>query len=92
MTSDHDAFTDQVQCVIFSSNVCTVPLILCSVPTEFTSIHFPVKALKIIVRDLLSGGESATLNAGGEGIEEVDSDDGVSNFNILIRSCLLTSY
>ncbi|EIN14253.1 ARM repeat-containing protein [Punctularia strigosozonata HHB-11173 SS5] len=47
-----------------------------SMPTEFTSIHFPVKAFKIIVRDLLSGGESATLNAGTDNIEEVDSEDG----------------
>ncbi|TFK26759.1 ARM repeat-containing protein [Coprinopsis marcescibilis] len=46
-------------------------------PHEFTRIAFPVKALKIIVHDLLSGGEAATFSAGGpHGAYEVESDDG----------------
>ncbi|TFK42052.1 armadillo-type protein [Crucibulum laeve] len=44
-------------------------------PHEFTSVPFPVKALKIILHDLQSGGESATMSAGGETFE-VESDDG----------------
>lgn len=39
-------------------------------------IPFPVKALKIIINDLQSDGEAATLSAAG-GAFEVDSDDGV---------------
>ena len=48
-----------------------------AVPHEFTSIPFPVKALKILVHDLRSGGESAVINGQGEEFD-VDSDDGVS--------------
>ena len=47
-------------------------------PHEFTSIPFPVKALKILVHDVQSGGESATMTAHGD-THDVDSDDGVSN-------------
>lgn len=47
-------------------------------PIEFTSIAFPVRALKIIVHDLQSGGESATMSAQGNTFE-VESDDGVRN-------------
>ncbi|KAI5998077.1 armadillo-type protein [Pisolithus albus] len=42
-------------------------------PHEFTSIPFPVKVLKLLVRELRSDGESATIPGGGF---EVDSDDG----------------
>ncbi|PPQ86958.1 hypothetical protein CVT25_009780 [Psilocybe cyanescens] len=44
-------------------------------PHEFTAISFPAKALKIILHDIQSGGESATLTAQGEAYD-VDSDDG----------------
>ena len=44
-------------------------------PHEFTSVTFPVKALKLLVHDLRSGGDSATIPAGEA--YEVDSDDGV---------------
>ncbi|KAH6916745.1 armadillo-type protein [Coprinopsis sp. MPI-PUGE-AT-0042] len=44
-------------------------------PHEFSMIPFPVKALKIIINDLQSDGEAATLTAAG-GAYEVDSDDG----------------
>ncbi|KAI5824132.1 ARM repeat-containing protein [Schizophyllum commune Tattone D] len=44
------------------------------IPTEFTTVPFPVKALKIVVRDLLTGGESAAIGAIDD--EEVASDDG----------------
>ncbi|KAH9486456.1 Importin-9 [Psilocybe cubensis] len=44
-------------------------------PHEFTAISFPAKALKIILHDIQSGGESATLTAQG-GTFDVDSDDG----------------
>lgn len=46
-------------------------------PVEFTSVPFPVKALKILLHDVQSGGESATITAQGEAYD-VDSDDGVS--------------
>ncbi|KII94307.1 hypothetical protein PLICRDRAFT_50286 [Plicaturopsis crispa FD-325 SS-3] len=46
-----------------------------SMPHEFTSIPFPVKAIKILLHDIQSSGESATLNARGGNLE-VDSDDG----------------
>jgi hypothetical protein len=48
-----------------------------AVPHEFTSIPFPVKALKILVHDLRSGGESAAINSHGEEFD-AESDDGVS--------------
>lgn len=54
-----------------------------AVPHEFTAIPFPVKALKIIVHDVQSGGESATLTAQG-GPNDVDSDDGVSDDGSII--------
>ncbi|KIY50482.1 ARM repeat-containing protein [Fistulina hepatica ATCC 64428] len=44
-------------------------------PHEFTSVPFPVKALKIILHDLQIGGESATVNPRGD-VFEVESDDG----------------
>ncbi|KAF8899297.1 armadillo-type protein [Infundibulicybe gibba] len=44
-------------------------------PHEFTSIPFPVKALKILLRDVHSGGEAATFAAQGD-TYDVDSDDG----------------
>ncbi|KDQ62857.1 hypothetical protein JAAARDRAFT_146629 [Jaapia argillacea MUCL 33604] len=44
-------------------------------PVQFTSVPFPVKALKLLLHDLHSGGESATLNTQGEDLD-VDSDDG----------------
>ena len=37
-----------------------------------------MKALKILVHDLRSGGESAAINGQGEEFD-VESDDGVSN-------------
>jgi len=45
-----------------------------TLPHEFTSIPFPVKALKILVHDLRSGGESAAIS--GQGEFDVESDDG----------------
>ncbi|KAG6872765.1 hypothetical protein C0995_006804 [Termitomyces sp. Mi166 len=46
-------------------------------PTEFTSISFPLKALKLILRDVQSGGESATISArGGAATDDIGSDDG----------------
>ena len=45
-------------------------------PHQFTSIPFPVKALKIILHDIQSGGEAASMSA--QGVFNVDSDDGVS--------------
>ncbi|KAJ6502647.1 armadillo-type protein [Mycena vulgaris] len=44
-------------------------------PHEFSSIPFPVKTLKLLLHDVQSGGESATISAQGESYE-VDSDDG----------------
>ncbi|KZT73366.1 ARM repeat-containing protein [Daedalea quercina L-15889] len=44
-----------------------------AVPTEFTRIPFPAKALKILLRELQSGGEAASRRTNAS---EVDSDDG----------------
>ncbi|KDR85511.1 hypothetical protein GALMADRAFT_52743 [Galerina marginata CBS 339.88] len=44
-------------------------------PHEFTTVSFPVKALKIILKDIHSAGEAATLTAQGN-IFDVDSDEG----------------
>ncbi len=46
-------------------------------PTEFTSIAFPVKALKILIHDLQSSGESATFAASGGNLPDADDDEGV---------------
>ncbi|KAG5638025.1 hypothetical protein H0H81_002226 [Sphagnurus paluster] len=45
-------------------------------PTEFTSIPFPVKAVKLLLHDVRSGGESATIAHGGGDTYDIDSDDG----------------
>jgi hypothetical protein len=47
-------------------------------PHEFSSIPFPVKTLKLLLHDVQSGGESATITAQGGSYDEIDSDDGVS--------------
>ncbi|KAF7307222.1 ARM repeat-containing protein [Mycena indigotica] len=44
-------------------------------PHEFSSIPFPVKALKLLLHDVQAGGESATITAQGDTFD-VDSDDG----------------
>ncbi len=49
-------------------------------PHEFASVPFHVKALKLLVRELQLGGESATITARGGAAEDLDSDDGVSSF------------
>ena len=45
-------------------------------PTEFTSVPFPVKAIKIILHEVQSGGESATIGASQDDGQDLDSDDG----------------
>ncbi|KAI0354778.1 ARM repeat-containing protein [Trametes cingulata] len=45
-------------------------------PTEFTSVPFPVKALKLLVHELQSGGEAASMGFNAADIAELDSDDG----------------
>ncbi|EEB87507.1 hypothetical protein MPER_15122, partial [Moniliophthora perniciosa FA553] len=45
-------------------------------PTEFTSIPFPVKAIKILLHEVQSGGESATMGGAREDVVDFDSDDG----------------
>ena len=42
---------------------------------------FPVKALKILVRELQLNGDSATITARGGAVEDLESDDGVSSFS-----------
>ncbi|KAI0082121.1 ARM repeat-containing protein [Panus rudis PR-1116 ss-1] len=44
-------------------------------PTEWTSIPFPVKALKLILHELQSNGESAAMGLADADISEVPSDD-----------------
>ena len=46
-------------------------------PTEFTSVPFPVKALKLLLRDLQTGGEAASMGFNAADVEDVGSDDGV---------------
>ena len=48
-------------------------------PHEFSSIPFPVKALKLLLHDVQSGGESATITAQGDTFD-VESDDGVTSY------------
>ena len=48
-----------------------------AVPTEFTSVPFPVKALKLLLHDLQSGGEAASMGFSAKDVSEVASDDGV---------------
>ncbi|KAL7284955.1 hypothetical protein ACG7TL_000044 [Trametes sanguinea] len=45
-------------------------------PTEFTSVPFPVKALKLLLHELQSGGESATMGFNSADLADLDSDDG----------------
>ncbi|KAK7464422.1 hypothetical protein VKT23_006589 [Stygiomarasmius scandens] len=45
-------------------------------PTEFTNISFPVKAIKILLHEIQSGGEAATMGASQDDFKDVDSDDG----------------
>lgn len=52
---------------------------------------FPVKALKILVRELQSGGESATVTARGGVVEDLESDDGVGAFPCLTNAPYLFS-
>ena len=53
-------------------------------PTEFTSVPFPVKALKLVLSELQSDGEPASLSYGGVALKDVqndrdlEDDDGVS--------------
>jgi len=42
-----------------------------NMPTEFTSVPFPAKVIKLLLKDLQSGGEAATIN-----VPDVESDDG----------------
>lgn len=49
----------------------------CLVPTEFTSVPFPVKALKLLLHDIHAGGEAASKGLGKLDGSELDSDDEV---------------
>ncbi|KAI0066668.1 ARM repeat-containing protein [Artomyces pyxidatus] len=50
-----------------------------AVPLEFTSVRFPVKALKLLLHDLQTNGEAATMSAPGD-LADVESDDGGSEW------------
>lgn len=47
-------------------------------PHEFTQIMFPLKALKLVITDLRSSGETGR-GVPHSGVVEADSDDGVSS-------------
>ncbi|KAI0045675.1 ARM repeat-containing protein [Auriscalpium vulgare] len=49
-------------------------------PVEFTSVPFPVKALKLLLHDLQSNGEAATMSANGGLAADLESDDGNSEW------------
>lgn len=54
---------------------------LFAVPTEFTRIPFAAKALKLILQEMQSNGEPASMGYGGlnsSDVREIGSDDGVS--------------
>lgn len=59
-------------------------------PHEFTTIPFPVKALKIVLHDIQSGGDAATLTAQGD-VYDVDSDDDV-NYNAFLSVKFTDNY
>ena len=61
--------------VQLSSTHARLPL---TVPTEFTSVPFPVKVLKLLLHDLQSGGEAASMGFSANDVSEAASDDGVS--------------
>ncbi|RDX47886.1 ARM repeat-containing protein [Lentinus brumalis] len=46
------------------------------IPTEFTSVPFPVKALKLLLHDLQTGGEAASMGFSAKDFSDVASDDG----------------
>ncbi|CCL98539.1 uncharacterized protein FIBRA_00538 [Fibroporia radiculosa] len=48
------------------------------VPTEFTSLPFPVKAVKMLLSELQSGGEAASKRLGR--MSDLESDDGDSDW------------
>jgi hypothetical protein len=78
LLSYHDTVSYQAQYAERNFLVRKQCPIICSLgPHEFSSIPFPVKALKLLLHDVQSGGESATITAQGDAYE-VDSDDGVS--------------
>ncbi|KAI0325407.1 ARM repeat-containing protein [Cubamyces sp. BRFM 1775] len=45
-------------------------------PTEFTSVPFPVKAVKLLLHELQSGGEAASMGFDAADVADLDSDDG----------------
>ncbi|KAF8832761.1 hypothetical protein HHX47_DHR1001493 [Lentinula edodes] len=49
-------------------------------PIEFTSVSFPVKAIKILLHEVQSGGEPATMGNTQDFADDVDSDDGDDNW------------
>jgi importin-9 len=58
------------------------------VPTEFTSVPFPVKALKLVLSELQSDGEPASLSYGGVGLKDVQDDRDVeSDGGVRISFC-----
>lgn len=88
--SHYDEVADKDKYLNTVSSSCedlTSRLFTSTVPHEFTSVPFPVKALKILLHDLQSGGDSATISAQGETFE-VDSD-GVSCISIALPRGLL---
>lgn len=54
-------------------------MLFLTAPTEFTSVPFPVKAIKILLHELQSGGESATMGNTQDYVDGVDTDDEVGN-------------
>jgi len=52
-------------------------------PHEFTQIPFPIKAMKILVHEIQSGGEAASMSAfaGTGSVPELESDDGEDDWN-----------
>ncbi|EPQ60043.1 ARM repeat-containing protein [Gloeophyllum trabeum ATCC 11539] len=46
-----------------------------NMPTEFTSVPFPVKAIKLLLKDLQLGAEPTAMNAPSDA-GDIDSDDG----------------
>ena len=52
-------------------------------PHEFTSVTFPVKAVKILLHGIQSRGESATIGVNNQNLKDVQSDDEVRPYSNL---------
>lgn len=79
--SDHDPLAHKTKyaegfcpCLDYVALNYVLTFFLPPVPTEFTSIPFPIKALKLVLAELQSDGEPASLSFGGVGLKDIQDD------------------